>query len=129
MADVVFPGSSAGSPLNAVALPFNADLVMYKGDTFEILVTIKDVSGVAISLVGTTPKAYLKSDYNDYVPKVFTCTLTGTPGQVRISMAATVTATLIPGSYIYDFQVTTTGGDVRTYMAGDVTVYNEVTDS
>jgi hypothetical protein len=126
MADLVFPGQG-GTSLNSAALPASNDLVVYKGDYVEIFVTIKDSSGTAISLAGATPKAQLKSDYNDRNPKDFTCTQPGPTGQVRIYLPSSTTATLIPGSYIWDFQVTFAGGDTRTYLAGDVTVYNEVT--
>lgn len=126
MADLVFPGSS-GSTLNATALPANNDLVIYKGDYVELFVTIKDQAGVAISLVGSTPKAQLKNDYSDQSPKSFTCSLPGGTGIVRIYLPSSITSTLLPGSYIWDFQVTSAAGDTRTYLAGDVTVYNEVT--
>jgi hypothetical protein len=126
MADLVFPGST-GTTLNATALPANNDLIIYKGDYVELFVTIKDSLGASINLTGSTPKAQLKADYADRNPKSFTCTLTGTTGQVRIYLSSSITSTLIPGSYIWDFQVTYASGDTRTYLAGDVTVYNEVT--
>lgn len=127
MADIVFPGSSANNTLNAGAMPSNNDLVVYKGDYVELLVTLSDAGGTPLNLVGSTPKAQLKSDYSDRSPKDFTCTLTGTPGVVRIFLSSTVTKDLLPGSYIWDFQVTSTSGETRTYLAGDVTVNNEVT--
>jgi len=126
MADIVFPGQG-GTSLNSAALPASNDLVIYKGDYVELFVTIKDQAGVAINLTGSTPKAQLKADYSDRDPKAFTCSLPGPTGQVRIYLPSTVTSTLVPGSYIWDFQVTFSGGDTRTYLAGDVTVYNEVT--
>lgn len=126
MADIVFPGSSS-STLNAAALPSNNDLIIYKGDYVELFVTIKDSNGTAISLIGSTPKAQLKTDYSDRDPKAFTCTLPGPTGQVRIYLPSSITSALLPGSYIWDFQVTFASGDTRTYLAGDVTVYNEVT--
>lgn len=127
MADIVYPGQSAGAALNATSLPSNNDLVIYKGDYVELLVTLSDSLGAPLSLVGSTPSAMLKYDYTDRAPKLFTCTLTGTPGQVRIFMSSTLTSQLLPGSYIWDFQVTSATGETRTYLAGDVTVYNEVT--
>jgi hypothetical protein len=126
MADIVFPGQG-GTNLNSSALPSSNDLSIYKGDYVELFVTIKDQAGVAISLAGATPKAQLKSDYNDRDPKAFTCTQPGPTGQVRIYLPSSITSLLVPGSYIWDFQVTFSGGDTRTYLAGDVTVYNEVT--
>lgn len=127
MADIVFPGTTTQNVLNSGALPSNNDLIIYKGDYVELIVTLKDASNVPLNLVGTTPSAMMKTDYSDRAPKIFTCTLTGTPGEVRIFMSSTITSQLLPGSYIWDFQVTSATGETRTYLAGDVTVYNEVT--
>ena len=127
MADIVFPGQNAGV-LNSTALPANHDLVIYKGDTFELLVNIKDVGGNAIDVTGSTPKAVLKTDYTDRMPTAFTIAETAVPGQVLVSLTAAQTKGLLPGSYIWDLQVTYASGLVRTYIAGDVTVLNEVTE-
>lgn len=126
MADIVNPGAAAGGPLNSGAMPSNQDLVIYKGDFMDLFVTLKDSSNVAINITGATPKAQLKSDYDDVTPIDFTCTLTGTTGQVKISLTSTQSATLVPGDYIWDFQVTQAGA-TRTYLQGDVKVYPEVT--
>lgn len=128
MADIVYPGQTPGSTLNSEALPDNRDIVIYKGDYLEIFVTLKDELGVEIDLTGYTPEAVLKSDYNDRSPKPFTCTLADPEaGKVRIFLSSSITSTLLPGSYIWDFQVTNPEGETRTYLAGDVIVYNEVT--
>lgn len=128
MADIVLPGQTAGGPLNSGALPSNNDLVIYKGDYVEILVTIKDSVGQPVNLTGHTPAAVLKSSYDDLDPTPFTCTVTDAPGGVvRIFMSSAQTKDLYPSSYIWDFQITNTLGEVRTYLAGDVAVYNEVT--
>ena len=127
MADIVNPGVVAGGPLNSGAMPGNFDLVLYKGDYMELYVTIKDESGTAVNLTGSTPKAQLKSSYTSNTAIDFTAALTGTTGQVKISLSSATSSTLTPGSYIWDFQITDSGGKVRTYLTGDVTVYNEVT--
>lgn len=127
MADLVYTGQSAGVPLNAGALPTNNDLVIYKGDYVELFVTIKNATGTPMPLTGFTPKAQLKTSYDDPIPRQFDCTLTGVAGQVRIYLSSSVTSELLPGSYIWDFQITSGTGETRTYLAGDVTVYNEVT--
>ncbi len=128
MADIVNAGQAAAGPLNAGALPSNTDLVIYKGDYLRLIVTVRDSQGSAINLAGSTPKASLKSDYSDRDPKPFACTLTGTPGQVEIFLSSATSSTLLPGNYIYDFQITFLTGETRTYLTGDVTVYNEVTE-
>lgn len=129
MADLVYTGSTPGGPLNSGAMPTNFDLVIYKGDYVEIFVTVKDSVGSPVNLTGQTPAAVLKSGYDDWSPKPFTCTITNAAGGVvRIFMSSTQTKTLVPSSYIWDFQITNTISETRTYLAGDVTVYNEVTE-
>lgn len=128
MADIVFAGETAGGRLNENALPANNDLVIYKGDYVRLLLTVKDAAGQPLNLTGATAKAVLKSDYSDRDPKPFTCTIaTPANGQVVIFLSSSVTSLLLPGSYIWDFQITFSDGETRTYLAGDVTVYNEVT--
>jgi len=128
MADIVRPGETAGGPLNAGALPQNYDLAIYKGDAVEIYVTVKDNAGVPVVLTGYTPKAQMKVDYSSVTATAdFTCTLTGTTGQVKIYLSSTISSTLPVGSFIWDFQLKAPNNDVRTYLTGDVTVYPEVT--
>ena len=126
MADIVFPGQ-AGTTLNESNLPANHNLVIYKGDYVELLVTIRDSVGIPVNLVGATPRAVLKSDYSDRLPIEFAATLTEFAGEVLLSLTSSQTATLLPGSYIWDFQVTFSPLRTRTYIAGDVTVYDDVT--
>ena len=125
MADIVFPGAAAGSTFNSDSLPTNADLVIYKGDFVRFNITLP--SGFP-SLTGAIVKAQLKTDYNDRDPKAFTCTVTNTTtGVIEVYMPSSVTTNILPGSYIWDLQVTFVNTDSRTYYAGDVTVINEVT--
>jgi hypothetical protein len=127
MADIVYPGQSVGASLNSAALPSNTDLVIYKGDYLELFVTIKDSQGNPFDLTNSTPAASMKADYSDRSSIPFSCTTTGVPGQVRIFLSSAVTKELLPASYIWDFQLTSGTGESRTYLAGDVTVYDEVT--
>jgi len=126
MADLVYTGDSAGGPLGS--LPGNYDIVMYKGDYYELLLTVKDSNGTAMNLTGYTPKSTLKTGYDDPGGVSFVCTVTDAAnGKVRLFLSSTTTSTLLPGSYIWDFQITSSLGETKTYLAGDVVVVNEVT--
>lgn len=127
MADIVYPGAPAGTALNASAMPSNQDLIIYRGDYVELFVTVKDAAGVPLVLTGATPKAQLMTGYGQGTPVDFTCTLTGTVGQVRIYLSSATSSSLTPGDYIWDFQITNSTAQTRTYLAGDVTVLDEVT--
>lgn len=128
MADIVNPGQVAGGPLNSGALPANQDLVIYKGDFVRLLVTVRDSNNALVDLTGAIPKAAIKTDYNDRSPRFFEATLTANVGEVQLFLPSSITSTMLPGSYIYDFQITFTDSNTRTYLTGDVTVYPEVTN-
>lgn len=128
MADIVYAGQQAGGPLNRNSLPANYDLVIYKGDFVRLLLTMTDADDQPLDLTGATPKAVLKTDYSDPAPISFTCTLKNAlAGEVELFIPSQTSSTIIPGSYIWDFQITFSDNQTRTYLAGDVTVYNEVT--
>ena len=127
MADIVRPGAPAGGPLNSGAMPTNVDLQIYKGDYVNLSITIKDDSGNPIDLTGLTPKAQLKYNYQDQSPIDFECIITdAASGKIRLFLSSEVSSTLIPGSYIDDFQLSSDFG-TRTYLVGDVMVQDEVT--
>lgn len=131
MADLVYPGEPSGGPINAGAMPTNYDLRIYQGDTLRFTVTIKDPNGVPVNLTGYSVDAHLKENFLDNAPIEFTCAVTTpTSGVVSVLLPAIITSGLDANkSYIWDFQVTDTGGDVRTYLAGDVKVLPEVTSA
>lgn len=125
MADIVYAGQTPGGPLNRGALPSNYDLVIYKGDYVSLKLTLENEDGSPMDLAGATPKAALKSDYSDHVERLFDCSLN--ENEIHIFLSSQVCSTLLPGSYIWDFQITFADNQTRTFLAGDVTVYDEVT--
>ncbi len=128
MADLVYTGKTDATLLNASAMPTNADMQIYKGDYVEIFVTVKDSLDVPLSLTDITPRASLKVDYSSTESTPFICTKTGEPGEVRIYLPSSVSATLSNSSYIWDFELVNLDDDSRTYLTGDVTVLSQVTN-
>lgn len=128
MADLVFPGELAAVTLNTDAMPINTNLELYKGDYVELFVVVKDDADVPINLTGYTARASLKLTYSDGSPVHFVCTIpTPANGTVKIYLSSTTSSTLVPGSYIWDFEIINAESDSRTYLAGDVVVNAEVT--
>jgi len=128
MADVVYAGQTPGGTLGMGFLPANYDLVLYRGDYFPMSITLRDASNVVMNLTGYTGKASIRATYEDAVAYNFTVTIPApTTGAVQLVLPSSVSVTLAPGSYIWDVQLTEPGGaNVRTYIAGDVKVYDEV---
>lgn len=128
MADIVFPGSTPLEDLGTTKLPNNVDMVFWRGDAQTYILALTAGDGTAIDLSGYTAKAALKAGFDATTKYDFTCTISGTvQGQVTIYLPTSVSATIPAGSYVWDFKlVDTASGDQRTYLAGDVTVYDEV---
>ena len=124
MTDLVY---TDGYALNSDAMPIETDLELYKGDYVELFVIVKDDDDEPIDLTGYTARASMKLTYNDSNPVDFTCTVTGGIGKVRVYLPSSESANLVPGHYIWDFEIINDDGDSRTYLAGDVTVNAEVT--
>jgi len=129
MADVVFSGQTPGGTLGMGYLPGNYDLVLYRGDFLPIRVVLKDSASVVLNLTGYTGKATIRATYADTLAYNFTVTIPApTTGAVELVLPSAVSATISAGPYIWDFQLTEPNGtNVRTFIAGDVQVYDEVT--
>ena len=126
MADIVFPGQLSGV-LGRESLPSNYDLELYRGDYFSTSVVLKDSDGIVLDLTGYTAQCSIRASYSDVTSYDATCTITPASGLIDVLFPTSVMETLAAGSYIWDFQVTNPDGNVRTYLAGDVTVFDEVT--
>lgn len=126
MSDVIFPGQAPSNNLGESKLPGNMDLSIWKGDAQKFAVTMTDKNGSAIDLSSSTAQATIRADFESTPAYDFTCTVQN-GNQVLLYMPSSVSETIPAGSYIWNFQITDAiSGDVRTYLAGDVTVYPEV---
>jgi hypothetical protein len=125
MADIIYPGEEPLDTLGATKLPTNVDLAFWKGDVQEFFVDLTAANGTPVDLTGTTAQAVIRSNFTSSTTYSFQCTITG--NRVRLYMPSSLTKTIPAGDYIWNFQLTTVStSDVRTYLAGDVTVYAEV---
>lgn len=128
MADIVFPGKDVGGVLGRDFLPSNFDIELYKGDYFPLRVTLVQPDLTPLNLTGYTASAQVRANYGDPVVYNFTVTIAAPEtGVVDLVLPSSVSAGIEPGSYIWDFQIREPSGNTRTYIAGDITVYNEVT--
>lgn len=125
MADIIFPGEATDGVIGSSRLPTNVDLEWWKGDAQEFFISLTNDQGEAIDLSGYTPSAVVKSSFNSLTSYAFTTTIQNT-NQVRIYLSSATSKTIPAGDYIWNFQLTNPSGDVRTYLAGDVTVFAEV---
>lgn len=129
MADVIFPGQTPQGTLGSTALPENMDLAIWQGDAQQYYIVFTGSDGTTpLDLTGCTAQAVIRASYTDPTQYSYTCTIVDPPTQGKVSMymSSATSATIPAGPYLWNFQVTMANGDVRTYLAGDCTVYAEV---
>lgn len=127
MADVIFPGEQPVDNLGSTRLPGNVDLSMWRGDAQKYIIRLEGEDAAPIDLTGHTAQAVIRQSFTAPTAYEFECTIQGVDNnEVLMYMDSATSKTIPAGSYIWNFQITAPDGDVRTYLAGDVTVYAEV---
>ena len=111
-----------------MAVPAKQNLVMTRGDTESIVITMKDSSNAVINITGRTYRAQIRSTKDSgTIDATFTCTITNAAnGEVTCTILPAVTETLAVGIHYWDFEETVSGV-VSTILAGSVNVLADVT--
>jgi hypothetical protein len=111
-----------------MAQPADQDLILTRGDTETLVVTITTDGSTAVNITGRTYKAQIRSTQDSTTIKAsFTCTVTGAAsGQVTCVLSATSSAALSAGLYFWDLEENASGV-ISTILAGNVTVLADVT--
>lgn len=111
-----------------MAVPADQDLMITRGDTETLVVTVTSDGSTPINITGRTYRAQIRSSQDSVTVKAsFTCTVTdGANGQVTCTMPASTSATLGSGQYYWDLEENASGV-VSTILAGNVTVTADVT--
>lgn len=126
MADVIFPGQTPSGVLGRSKLPGNLDLIIWKGDAQNYRIKLTDSDGNPVDLTGKSAQATIRSDFESTPAYDFICEIQNS-NEVLLYLPSAVSHSIPPGDYLWNFQVTDDAtGDVRTYLAGDVTVDAEV---
>ncbi len=125
MPDIVLPGAAPSATLGNEDMPGNVDLKIYQGDYKQWEFQFEDANGAVIDISNQTPKAQFKNSYSDQNPVTLSTTIEN--NKITMILTSDQSSSLTEGSYIYDLQLTDSGGRVKTYVTGDVTVLPQVT--
>lgn len=120
--------------------PAVQDLSIYQGDSYDFFFRVRErvydpvmeefTAGDYINLTGWVGKSQIRVTHDAVeVLAEFSVTLsdqTTTPGGVLLMLTPAQTAAL-PSKGVWDVQLTNTAGEIRTFIAGGVTVSREVT--
>lgn len=112
----------------------NQTLTIPQGTTWSQAIVWKvGQPAAAVNLFGFTARMQIRTGYNSPSPAIELSTsnsrislVTGT-GSITLSLSATETATLEAGRYVYDLEMTSSGGQVTRLLGGTVIVTPEAT--
>lgn len=102
------------------------NLLIDQGATFSTVIDLVDENGVPVNLSSYTGASQLRRHYTSSNATSFSVSLTSN-GVVTLALTANQTASLTAGRYVYDVEVTDTGGIVSRIVEGIVTVTPNVT--
>jgi hypothetical protein len=111
-----------------MAQPADQDLIITRGDTETLVVTITSDGSTAVNITGRTYRAQIRSTQDSTTIKAsFTCVVTsGASGQVTCTLSSTSSAALSAGLYFWDLEENASDV-ISTILAGNVTVLADVT--
>jgi hypothetical protein len=105
-----------------------SNLTVDQGSTFKATIDVTDSDGDALNLTGYTVAGQLRKNYNSSTATNFTSSVTNaSDGTIQISLSATQTNSLKAGRYVYDVEITSSGGDVTRVIEGQLEVTPGVT--
>ncbi len=124
MSYIVFPSPLPAEKIGQERLPATADLEIWQGDRFEFVVAISDENDLPVSQAGNTPIAAIVETFDSVVRFNFVCSVSY--NEVTLVLSSQTSATIPAGDYIWEFQMTDSGNQTRTYIVGNVNVYRAV---
>ena len=105
-----------------------SNLTVDQGATFNAQIDITDDSGNAQNLTGYSVAGQIRKTYDSTTFTAFSASVSNaTGGTITISLTATQTNALAAGRYVYDVEITSSGGVVTRVLEGQVEVTPGVT--
>jgi hypothetical protein len=118
------------TPTAVVSIATRVDIVCWRGDTFELIATIKDANGTAVDLSVYTWKMEVREyDSGPLVISSSNITVTGTALGVLTVTISAANMLVTAGTYVYEIQATNTTPNpdtVTTYLYGQFTVTQDI---
>lgn len=103
-----------------------ANLIIDQGSSFQVDIDIADEDDNLIDLTGYSGVSQIRKHYTSSTSVPFAVNV-DIYGGVQLTMTAEQTANLVAGRYVYDVELTSSGGVVTRVVEGIVTVTPQVT--
>lgn len=105
-----------------------SELFLEQGADFNTTITLDDVNGAPLNLVGYSAASQMrKSYYSSNASGTFSITTGGADGTITMNMTSANTANIYPGRYVYDVYITSTANNRVRVLEGIVNVSPQVT--
>lgn len=108
-------------------MAIKAHITIDQGANYSTSIDVTDDAGDPTDLTGYTGAAQMRKHYTSTNAHAFTVAIANASGVVTLSMNAAVTGNISPGRYVYDCELTDSGGTVSRLIEGIVTVTPQVT--
>jgi len=105
-----------------------SNLTVDQGSDISYTIDVTDSNGDSINLSGYTVAGQIRKSYSSLTSVSFTAAVTNTStGEVTISLTSTQTNDMKAGRYLYDVEMTSSGGTVTRILEGQIEVIAGVT--
>jgi hypothetical protein len=106
-----------------------SNLYIDQGTDFSAVIDVVDANGDAVDLTGYTVAAQIRKTYgSSSATASFTATVSNAAsGKITLTLTDTVTAAIDSGRYVYDVNVTSSGGTVTRVIEGQAVITPGVT--
>ena len=108
-------------------MAIKANLQIDQGADFSTEIDVLDDNGDIVNLTGYSGAAQMRKHYTSSASTNFIVAVNASGGTVTLSMNAATSATVTPGRYVYDCELTSAGNTVSRLVEGIVTVTPQVT--
>ena len=99
-----------------------------QGTSFSNTITVNDAVGSPLNLSGYTAASQMRKSYSSSVAYNLNAVIASeVNGQVRITLTPTQSAAIPAGRYLYDVEITSSGGAKTRVVEGIVVVTPEIT--
>lgn len=105
-----------------------ANIFIDQGSDYSNIITVASSNGQALDLSGYTVASQMRKSYTSSISYAFTASIyNAAQGKVRIQLTAVQSEAIPPGRYLYDLEVTSSGGARKRVVEGIVTVTPQIT--
>ena len=105
-----------------------SNLTVDQGTDFTASVDVTDTDGDALNLTGFTVAGQVRRSYFSTTAVNFTCAVSNaTSGIITVSLSGTQSDAMKAGRYVYDVEITNSGGTKTRVLEGQLEIMPAVT--